>query len=132
MRKAAGILMILLGIVSASTPLMIAQSLGLTIEEIFVARWIGYSGLFLLSLIVGGGICAFIKKAWWWALSGAICSVLVGITYIIFLPLSLPTPPPHYSYPATSVVGSALLGVLFTLMGILAIIFLIMRRGEFE
>jgi len=64
----------------------------------------------LLGLTVGGGICAFIKKHWWWALSGAICSVFIGFAMLIF----------------------PVFGLIFPPMGILAVIFLVKRKSQFD
>jgi len=69
-------------------------------------------GLVFLSLVLtaGGGISAFRKKHWWWALAGAICSVFIGFAMLI--------------YPV--------FGLIFPPMAILALIFLIKRKREFE
>jgi len=66
--------------------------------------WIVFSTLFLLSLIVGGGICALRKRSWWWPFSGAVCSMIAG----------------------------ALISGLLALPGLLAVIFLAVRKGEFR
>ena len=135
-RIAAGILMIIVGIFSLSTPGMIAQALDLTATEIVGSAWIVCLALFLLGWIGGGGICAFIKKAWWWALSGAICSVLVGVIYTITSLITFPLP--FYSFGksnaaiAGTVIGAAIIGCVLTLMGILAFIFLRKSKGQFR
>lgn len=114
MRVAAGILTIIGGLclpaIHQNVLEMTAKTMGVPIEVVIeTARWTFLLFFLSLGLTVGGGISAFRRKYWWWALSGAICSVFIGFFMLI--------------YPV--------FGLIFPPMGILAIIFLIKRRGEF-
>lgn len=113
MRKAAGIMLIITGIASVVVPGQVAEMIARTragsYEEFLELSWslstsLVPLGLALLALIVGGGICALMKKAWGWALAAAICSMIaMGFS-----------------------------AVFFALPGLLALIFLIKRKGEFQ
>ena len=137
MRMAAGILMIIVSFMSFAVPQQLAEELAFRIADsaetyaslvIESSGWIVFSSLVSLGLIAGGGICALIKKAWWWALSGAIGCAIIGLIHAM---LSLLTTPPTY-HNVAGAVGAATLGIICILVGILAVIFLIMRRGEFQ
>ncbi len=81
-----------------------------------------------IALIWGGSICAIRKKAYVWALSGAICSIIVAFVFLI---TSLAT----YPFSLTSVfsvIGASLLGIIFIVIALLALIFLILRRRQFQ
>ena len=73
----------------------------------FIMAWNGvivFSSLVILVLTIGGGVCALKRKAWGWALSGAICCMIAMAFY----------------------------GLFFALPGLLAVIFLAIKRSEFE
>lgn len=118
MRIAAGIVMIIGGLclpaIYGSYYLeMTAKTMGVPIEVVIeTARWTSLLVFLSLGLTVGGAISAFRRKYWWWALSGAICSVFIGFAMLIF-----PVP---------------LFGSIFPPMAILAVIFLVKRKSEFE
>ena len=123
MRVTAGILMILVGLTSFATLYSLVDIFGETTSIVFV-----FLCFLSLGLTWGGGICAFTKKAYWWALFGAICSVIVAFTFTITSLSTFPVP----LRSGASVVGATTLGIIFVLMGILAVIFLTKRRGEFQ
>jgi hypothetical protein len=115
MRKAAGIMLIITGIASVVVPGQVAEMIARTragsYEEFLdlsfslaTSSEAMFATLVLLVLIVGGGICALRKEAWGWALSGAICSMIAMGFYAPF----------------------------FALPGLLAVIFLVKRKGEFQ
>ena len=105
MRVAAGILMIIVGFMSLSLSYLLVEMFGETANNIIVPLC-----LLLLGLTLGGGSSAFKKKYYWWALAGAICSVFTGFLHVLF--------------------GE--LGFILLPMGILALILLIKRKGEFD
>jgi len=106
-------MLIITGIASVVVPGQVAEMIARTragsYEEFLELSWslstsLVPLGLALLALIVGGGICALMKKAWGWALAAAICSMIaMGFS-----------------------------AVFFALPGLLALIFLIKRKGEFQ
>lgn len=105
MRKAAGILMIIVGCTVPGLSQSLFEIFGETTNSISVPL-----GLLLLGLTIGGGISAFRRKHWGLALAGAICSVFIGFAMLIF----------------------PVFGLMFPPMGILAVIFLAKRKYEFE
>jgi len=105
--------MIVVGLLSSVAPYSVAQEMAWRrtdspeVAYSFITAWNGlivFSTFVILVLTIGGGICALRKKAWGWALSGAICSMIAG----------------------------ALIMGLLALPGLLAVIFLVKRKGEFE
>ena len=115
MRIAAGILMIIVGLTLPAIVQNVVEMIAKTTADPFeTAGSLGAPTVLpvflLLGLTVGGGICAFIKKHWWWALSGAICSVFIGFAMLIF----------------------PVFGLIFPPMGILAVIFLVKRKSQFD
>ena len=113
MRKAAGILTIIAGLVSSVAPYSFVHDMAWRRTDSpeaaysFIMAWNGvivFSSFVILVLTIGGGICALRKKAWGWALSGAICSMIAG----------------------------ALISGFLALPGLLAVIFLAIRKGEFR
>ena len=123
MRIAAGILMIIVGFTSFATAQTLVEMFGETTGSVFVPLT-----FLALGLTWGGGICVFRKKAYWWALSGAICSMIIASTLTI---TSLSTFPFPLRFGA-SMVGTSLFYIIFVLMAILALIFLIKRKGDFQ
>lgn len=123
MRVTAGILMMAVGLTSFATFYSLVEIFGDTISGIFVPLC-----LLSLSLTVGGGICAFGKRAYWWALTGAILSIIIAFTFLITSLSTFPIP----LHSGASILGASLLGIIFIVMAMLALIFLIMRRGEFK
>lgn len=110
MRIAAGSLMI---IVSLFLPAIYQSVVDMSAPEDAesIGMWMLLPMLILFLLSVGGAVNASKKKGWNIALAGAICSMLIGFAVLILF-----TP----------------LGFIFFPMGILAFIFIIKRRGEFE
>ena len=125
MRKAAGILLIVFGLLSSveipgGVVNAIAWGRATSIEEFIriqldMGAQMVLAGILLLVLIVGGGICALRKKAYWWAFSGAVCLIFAGIIAAAF-----------QSYAAGVIIGG-----LYILPGLLAVIFLVKRKDEF-
>jgi uncharacterized protein YjeT (DUF2065 family) len=109
MRIAAGIMLIVRGIASVIVPEQVAEMIAQTRAgsyEYFLrtSTWVVPAGLVLLVFIVGGGICALRREAWGWAFSGAICSMI----------------------------AMGFLWGLLAIPGLLAVIFLLKRKGEFQ
>lgn len=113
MRIAAGIMLIIAGLLSSVAPYSLAQRIAWRLTDSpeaaysFITAWSGlivFSSFVILVLTIGGGICALRKKAWGWALAGAICSMIAG----------------------------SLISGLLALPGLLAAIFLVKRKGEFQ
>ena len=69
--------MIIAGFMSLSLISFLGEMFGETVNSIVVPLC-----LLLLGLTLGGGSCAFQKKYYWWALAGAICSLLFPLTGI--------------------------------------------------
>lgn len=87
--------------------------------------------LAILVLTVGGGIGATKKRAYWWAFAGAIGLVLVGIIsaamqwqYTWFLTPVLD--------PTMRALWAAVAWGAYGIPGLLALIFLVKRKGEFR
>ena len=123
MRVVAGILIIVLGVFSFIVPSAVADAIAwgraTSFDEwIHIRTDIGVQmalpTLLLIVLIVGGGICALTKKAYRWAVSGAIASVVGGIALLL------------------TTVGSAYLGVMYTPIAVLALVLLVKRKDEFR
>ena len=118
MRIAAGILMIIAGLISLIFfygTLMDWIAPPTTFEALPLTGGILLLDFFLsLGLIMGGGICALIKKHWWWVLSGAICSIFVGI--VIF----------------TDPVLRQFWSPMEILMGTVAVVFVCLRKREWQ
>lgn len=122
MRIAAGILIIVLGVLSFMVPAAVADTIAWQRatswdEYVSIRLDIGVQmalpTLLLIILIVGGGICALRKKVYWWALSAAIASVVGGIT--LFL----------------TTVGSVYFGLIYLPIAVLALVLLVKRRRDF-
>jgi hypothetical protein len=137
MRIAAGILMIIVSAMSIVVPSDLTSAVGLRVTnstEAYVSftmaanSLIVISSLVLLVFIVGGGICALRKKAWWWALYAAIGCMILGVMDAM---LSLLQIPPLY-HDVAGAMGITFVGIIGMLAGLLAIIFLVERRGEFQ
>ena len=136
MRIAAGILMIIASTLSIVVPQNLTEELAFRVtdsSEAYVSFMMASSGFIVWSvvvfliLIVGGAVSAFRRKAWWWALSGGIGCVILGAMYAM---LSLLRIPPLY-HNVAGATGAAFIGIIGMLAGILAIIFLVKRNGEF-
>lgn len=127
MRIAAGILMMVVGLASSGTLSFLVDIFGESVIGISVPLL-----LLLLAIILGGGIGTFIKKAYSLALVGAICSVLLAFTFTVTQLLAFLLPFHHYAHPAAAIIGTIFPGMILTLIGILAVVFLTKRRGEFQ
>ena len=122
MRKAAGIMLIFLGVFSLIAPQAVASAIALarasSAQEFIIIRaamspQASLISTILVVFIVGGAICALKRKAYWWALSAGIASVVAGMT--LFLGRG----------------EDALLGILFVPLALVAVIFLVKRSSEF-
>ena len=114
MRVTAGILMIMIGFSSLSIAGTVteqtAKIVGFEAAVETTGRWVFLLVFLSLVLTIGGGISTFRRKPWWWALSGAICSIVIGFSMFLY----------------------GIIGYIFLLIGILALIFVIKRKGEFQ
>lgn len=125
MRKAAGIILIVWGTAG------FAQGLAdLLLWGSRVTPW-KVVILVLLVVTIGGGISAIRKRAYWWAFSGAAGLVIAGIIsatlqwqYTWFLK-------PVIDH-AMRVLMAAAAGCAYGIPGLLALIFLAKRKGEFQ
>lgn len=133
MRKAAGIMLIIFGGLSFMVPSrivgVIAWVRASSIEEWLDIQLEMNTGMLLTALlltivIVGGGICTLVKRYYGWAFSGAVCLILAGITVAAFWSLDLE--------PIGGALAGVLMGVLYAVPGLLAVIFLVERKGEFQ
>ena len=122
MRKASGVMLIFLGVLSFVAPQAVANSMALarasSAQEFIIIRaamspQASLISTILVVFIVGGAICALKRKAYWWALSAGIASVVAGMT--LFLGRG----------------EDALLGILFVPLALVALIFLVKRSSEF-
>jgi len=125
MRKAAGIILIFWGTAGFAQGLV-----DLLLRGSWVTPW-EVVILVLLVLTVAGGISAIRKRAYWWAMSGAGVLVIAGIIsaalqwqYSWFLT-------PVISH-AMRVLMAAAAGCAYGIPGLLALIFLAKRKGEFQ
>ena len=101
MRKAAGILIIIGGLIGGTLFTAVLNDLGVHGVLTFVPM--------LLAAI--GGVMALRRVHWGWAIAGAVCSVFMIIWLAVVVhPLSL----------------------IHSLWGILAVVFLIKRKYEFD
>jgi hypothetical protein len=118
MRKAAGIILITAGLISLIffySTLMdwIAPTTVSEFQSVF-GRILLPDVFLSLGLIMGGGICALRKKHLWWALSGAIFCIFVGI--FIF----------------TDPVLRQFWSPMVILMGTVAVVFVCLRRRDWS
>ena len=123
MRKAAGVLLIV-GAIASAYPVFVFTVDRYSPVFVFVGLAI------LVGLIIGGGISAIRKKAYWWACAAAICVMLVGIIFGFWEWHSLLIMARRLDL-VTRVLYAILAG-LFGVPGVLALIFLVKRRGEFQ
>jgi len=120
MRIAAGILMIVVGL----TLFAIVENM----HQIFGTTTPVTLSLLLFSLILAGAINAFKSASYGWALAGAILSMII---VVIFTVTSLLTTSVAASS-LGSIMGHATFYLIWLILGILPIIFLIKRKGEFD
>jgi len=118
MRIAAGILMILVGTDAPAIGGIMMEMTGMMRMSAELAAELGATmavilGLVLLALVLtwGGAICAFKRKIYWWAMAGAICAVIIGLLSFFM----------HEFW-----------GFIFSTMAILALVFLVDRKDEFQ
>jgi|GEM_PF-1211350 len=123
MRIAAGVMLIVFGVLSVGAVIFIQPPTGS--EQAWVA-------LPLMGLIVAGGICALVKRGYWWAFSGAVGLLVVGTIFVAFYIAArywgVAGPIPA----VTRSVRLAAAGALYNLPGLLALVFLVKRKGEFQ
>jgi len=123
MRIAAGIILLILGATG-----VVASLLSLWYETLpalaVVVLLIGAS-------IAGGGISAIRRKVYWWPLTAAICLVIVAITSTVVI-MSSPTMPWDERTLAQRLLGTVPIWGGCGLPSLLALIFLMKRRPEFQ
>jgi len=125
MRKAAGVIMLVWGIFVIVGGLLVLLGVASA----------GTAHVWVLSalsvLIIAAGISVLRRRAYWWALLAAISMVVVGTTnavwawqetYLI----------PHDFDTATRVLMATGAWAIWGVPGLLALIFLVKRKGEFR
>jgi len=123
MRIAAGIMMMIVGFAQAATVTNLVE-----LFEFDILYVVGFFWLLSMGLTWGGGVCAFRKKAYGWALAGAVWSIIGALALSITSVLTGPYPYPVYPI----LPGTVIFYGIFIVMSILALIFLVKREGEFE
>lgn len=126
MRKAAGIIMLVFGIfiIVGGLPMVLQSGLGAA-EQVWL--WVQ---LALSILILAAGISVLRRRAYWWALLAAIAMVLVGATHAV---RAWQDPIWRYHFDtATRLLRAAGSWAIWGIPGLLALIFLVKRKGEFE
>ena len=121
MRKAAGVLLIVGGI-ACVYPLGI-MVFGLVQRPLPVVFFVA------VGFVVGGGVSAIRKRAYWWAVTAAICLMALG-TIFGFWEWEAMLIQARRLDVATRVLYTAI-AVLFGVPGLPALIFLVKRKGEF-
>jgi len=134
MRRAAGIILLILGatVVSMSLPSLLSQLLRPVTIHANVAFAAG--GLLIGATIVAGGVSAIMKRRFWLSVSGAICLVLVAAAATVFLLLWMrwAAIPGHESTAVRQLIWSTPAWGGCGIPGILALVFLVKRKGEFQ
>ena len=93
------------------------------------------AGTLLVVLISGGGICALTKRCYWWALSGAICLICTAIIAAAFWSETFLVGYHTFNreyFAAFMADFTARIGVLYVVPGLLALIFLVISKGQFQ
>ena len=123
MRKAAGIIMLAFGVfvIVGAVRIMLQWESGGTADV-----WIQ---LAFSVLVVAAGISVLRRKAYWWALLAAIGMIVIGTTNSARMWQDV-----VYRHFDTATRFSMALGswAIWGIPGILALIFLVKRKGEFE
>jgi len=134
MRIASGIILLIVGafVVSMSLPRLISQLL----IPITIHTYLAYAavGLLIGAVSVAGGVSAIMKRRFWLSLAGAVCLVLVAAAGTVFwiLWMGWTEIPGHETTPARRLLWSAPAWGGCGIPGILALLFLVKRRGEFQ
>ncbi len=123
MRKAAGIIMLAFGIfvIVGGLPIMLQPGFGAPAQV-----WIG---LALSVLLVAAGISVLRRKAYWWALLASVAMVVEGTTNAVWAwqdPIFQ-----HHFGTATRLLWAVRGWAIWGIPGLLALVFLVKRRGEF-
>jgi hypothetical protein len=82
----------------------------------------------LILLAVTGGICTLRKKLWGLALIAAIFCSIFGIIALFIMPFF----PPMHAYTFIKYIAGQICGVLITLAGLIAVILLALKKGDFK
>jgi len=115
MRIAAGVILIITGVTSVAVPYKVATMMALAradsyqeylnlVSSLARSPWATSMSVILVGVIIGGGVCALRKKAYGLAFAGAVCSAIAMGFYAL----------------------------MFAAPGLLAAIFLLLRRREFK
>ncbi|OGN97243.1 MAG: hypothetical protein A2Z77_06670 [Chloroflexi bacterium RBG_13_51_36] len=89
------------------------------------------AGLPLIGLIVGGGICTVVKRGYWWAFSGAIGLLVAGSIFAAFYLAARCYAIDGYVDPAIQVLRIGASVGFYNAPGLLALVFLVKKKGEF-
>ena len=89
---------------------------------------IGFFGLLTLFIIWSGGLGTFYKEYYWLSLLGAVCSVLIAIAFTTITILTSHVP----FLPQFSMIEASLFGSAFILLAIMASIFIVKSKIEFD
>jgi hypothetical protein len=121
-RKAAGIIMLVFGIFTIAGGLIVLRPGIGGMAHVWV-------GIALAALLVAGGISALRRKAYWWALLAAIAMVLYGVSNAVW---AWQDPWFQHRYDtATRLLMAAGTWAIWGIPGLVALIFLVKRKGEF-
>lgn len=131
MRIAAGIILLALGATGAAGSLLYLWSLLRSTVSFNPFTALAVLVLLIGAGIAGGGISAIRRRVYWWPLMAASCLVIVAIvvTVLIVRAPAIPGDEPtlmdrlRSSSPAWGICG---------IPSVLALIFLVKRRGEFQ
>jgi len=129
MRKAAGILMIILGIIMGTFVALVELTVGE--GNMNYARFILFPIISAVFVITGGVFCL---KRKYWILCFTSSLVLLLLDLYLFLAFNFRYPPFPFNYPPPNATFSPLsfLDWVFTLSGILPIIFVCLRKREWQ
>lgn len=135
MRTAAGIILIILGSFSFMIPTSVIDAIAwdratsywdyFDIQYAMSMDWLIPAYFLLIALFVGAGICTLVKRYYVWAFSGAVSLILAGIILAAFSLL------PNDS-PLDRALAGILMGMLYAIPGLIAVISLVDRADEFR
>jgi len=131
MRVTAGIILLALGATGAAGSLLFLSSLLRSAVPFNPFTALAVLVLLIGAGIAGGGISAIRRKVYWWSLAGAICLVIVAIVFTVLI-IQAPTIPGDEPTLTDRLRSSSPLWGICGIPSVLALIFLVKRRGEFQ